>query len=371
MSPPTDSHFAQMGPSDSKAKIRPMPINTQTRFADRSISESSTDSNSPMINVDSTSSVNSLFDNVTNTHQYSRSTTTSTSPILSRNQLSYWNTNSFTNPSSLSKLTESEFSSLVNQKLLQSQQPEKLIIMLSGLPASGKSTTSKQLKKYINDHTKFTAEIYNAGNVRRMNKNFDNSDFFDPNNVQGKLDRELYADITINNLIHDLNSNVIQVGFLDATNTTVARRQRMMSIMAKNTTNTWIAIMDVECNDKKLLHFNINGKAHNKDYQNKNYIESIKDFNLRTKHYYKVFEPITCTELQGYPISIYMKVINGGETFKFSSIDPEFEESLALFTVLSDFCSKYFEMEGKRYFEAVDAFYNSETMINELEAAFD
>ena len=39
-------------------------------------------------------------------------------------------------------------------------------------------------------------------------------------------DRELYATITVNNLINDLQSNVIDVGFLDATNTTLERRQK-------------------------------------------------------------------------------------------------------------------------------------------------
>ncbi|KAG2731511.1 hypothetical protein G9P44_005098 [Scheffersomyces stipitis] len=351
MTPPNESYIQMAGghgsPSNSNSK-RPEKITISSSTSDMKL-------------IDSTSSINSLFDNVGNS--YSKNTTTATSPVISRVDSNFFSSgtnsaaNSFANPYLVPRLSPLEFTSLVNEKLIS--QHEKLVIMLSGLPASGKSTISRQLKNYINATSNFTAEIYNAGNVRRMNKSFDNSDYFKPDNVQGKIDREKYADITVNNLINDLNSNVIQVGFLDATNTTIERRKRMMDIISKNTTNTWVAIMDVQCTSKRFINFNISGKAHNNDYKGRNYAEAVRDFKKRSEHYYKVFEPITSEELELYPLAVYLKIVNCGESFELKNVDPGFKEYSQLYKVISEFASQYYENEGKRYTEAVDAFYNN------------
>lgn len=114
--------------------------------------------------------------------------------------------------------------------------------------------------------------------------------------------------------------------------------------------------MEVQCNDDRLLNFNINGKAHNLDYKEKNYLSSISDFKLRSEHYYKIYEPITTEELKSYPISMYLKVVNGGEFLENSLVDEEFQEE-EIFDKIRAFEMDYFESEGKRYYEAVDAFY--------------
>ncbi|KAK6201392.1 6-phosphofructo-2-kinase [Scheffersomyces amazonensis] len=336
------------------------------------ISTSPTTSSSMKI-IDSTSSINSLFDpipssnlstNVISTNPQTAATTATTattSPINSK-----------------SNLRDLEFSSILNQKLLQEQQhrheqevSQSLIIMLVGLPASGKSTVAKQFKQFVNTNTIYKTEIYNAGNIRRINhSNFDDSDYFNPNNIQGKLDRELFADITLTNLITDLTSGTTQIGILDATNTTLARRQRMISQMNVRAPNTRIIILDVQCFDAKLLNFNINGKAHNSDYRDKDYNEAISDFKKRTEHYYQVYEPICTEELSAYPIDMYVKIVNAGETFEFLNVKDEFEsetetEPTSLFKIFNDFKAHYFTCERTRYIEAVNAFYHKEKMNNE------
>ena len=60
--------------------------------------------------------------------------------------------------------------------------------MLVGLPASGKSTICKQFQEFINENSEYNAQIYNAGDVRRRRSasEFNDAQFFDPNNEQGK-----------------------------------------------------------------------------------------------------------------------------------------------------------------------------------------
>lgn len=298
--------------------------------------------------INSSSSINSIFDTPGPTPSFAQTTTIT--PVISRNDIK--------------PLTELEFSSIISNKLTQHQsqqsQQEKLVIILVGLPASGKSTTCHQLKQFINKTTPYKPEVFNAGDVRRRNSiSFNDSDFFSPNNQEGKEARELYATITVNSLIQSLNSNIIDVGFLDATNTTLERRQRMMKTIKQEAIgNVKIVIFDIQCNDSRLLNFNINEKADNNDYKGKEYKSAIEDFKKRTQHYYKVYQPILEQELNNQPsLAMYMKVVNAGESFEFNHVDPKFKQNSHWFKILSEFKDSYYETEGKRYLDLVNKWY--------------
>lgn len=294
---------------------------------------------------DSNTSIDSLFDNST-------MSSTIPTPILSRSESQ--STECTDGDSNL----EYAFSHLDERLRGLVHMSEKLIIMMVGLPASGKSTLCKQLNNYFNDKTEYLSKIYNAGDVRRKNSVFNNSDFFNPNYEQGRLDRELYADINASNLLKDLRSNRVSIGFLDATNTTIDRRRRMMETIRKSSMKTNVIIMDVQCLDDKLLNFNINGKAHNLDYQDRDYTTSIMDFKMRTEHYYKVYQPITTAELQSYPLQMYIKVVNGGQIFESNLLEKGFG-GCKMYDELSSFISGYYHNEGKRYMEAAKLFYKN------------
>ncbi|CAN3374324.1 hypothetical protein DIRU0_D13828 [Diutina rugosa] len=230
----------------------------------------------------------------------------------------------------------------------------KIIFMLVGLPASGKSTICKQLNRYFNKHH-FTSGIYNAGDVRRQLVSFENSDFFDPNNAAGQREREHFADITVNNLVRDLNSGDIQIGFLDATNTTIMRRKRMVHKLVDEVDNPKIVVMNIQCNQPELVNFNIACKTKNADYAERDYEEAINDFKQRSLHYIHMYEPITPRELVNYPIDLYIDYQNGGEVFdlnRFDHLNPKF---MALMTKFKD---SYEEKFGREYLKRVNSFNN-------------
>lgn len=253
----------------------------------------------------------------------------------------------------------------LKRRIAQETDAIKTVVLLAGLPASGKSTISKQLCNFLNGRC-HKSKIYNAGDIRRRQKgnSFNDSEFFNPDNLQGKYEREMFATTSLNDLMHDLDSGNTSVGFLDATNTTLDRRNKIVQHVRDWSTRANVIIIDIKCTDESLVNFNISGKAYNPDYREKNYLESISDFRERARHYSKIYNPITKEEVSTYEdvMSLYVQVTNGGREYKFinaNEADLKVPVDNEIIRLLTEFIEGYSTTEGKRYFEAVDAFYKS------------
>lgn len=291
-----------------------------------------------MTRQDSNQSLDSLFDSGARNLAATVTTTTIT-PILSRASFS-------TSPIERSLDLE-----LLSKRLTQ------LAVILVGLPASGKSTIARQLCLYLNDN-QVTSNIYNAGDIRReIKQEFNNANFFDPSNTTAKLERERFATIAATRLIEDLKSTKVNVGFLDATNTTRDRRERMYNLLKNEGINN-ILILDVQCQLQALHMFNILGKAHNNDYHDKDYTTAIADFKRRTSHYFKVYDPVTKDELLSLApeVRAYVKCVNAGAEWDLQLLSPKFGLQ-EVYKLIKQFVDGYFEKEGQRYLEAASAFY--------------
>lgn len=241
--------------------------------------------------------------------------------------------------------------------LLQKRIQLKTVVMLVGLPASGKSTICKQLAVHLQLHN-YKSCIYNAGNMRRMMKQtFSDAEYFNPDNEQATKQRELFATVSMGNMLEDLRQNRINVGFLDATNTTRARRQRMLNIIRQlDISFSNVIVLDISCTDERLLAYNINGKAFNVDYCGRNAADSIADFRQRSKHYFKVYEPVEAAELESYAdvVSAYSSIENA-KTVSFVA-DNISDDACGLFR---EFVTSYFETHGEAYHAAVDGFWGA------------
>ncbi|CAH2350898.1 6-phosphofructo-2-kinase 2 [[Candida] railenensis] len=258
-----------------------------------------------------------------------------------------------------------------------SLQP-KTIVILIGLPASGKSTICKQLASYLNGNGSF-CKIYNTGDVRRQehekSSSFDNSDYFDPANISGKCQRDHFALMALDTMLQDLKSNKISCGFLDATNTTLERRRLLMSVI-QNTSLVKIdnvVLFDVQVDDPSIINYNINGKAYNPDYRDKDYEYSIRDFKRRADNYHKAYVPINQEELEQYSglLGEYISIKNAGEGYKFVDFKDKSRTTIdakninsgmdsnpsSTMELIEDFVKHYKEKQGKQYLEAVQSFY--------------
>lgn len=251
---------------------------------------------------------------------------------------------------------------------------DKNIIILVGLPATGKSTISKLLTTHLNGFTDYKTQIYNCGQVRRQilhehddsdhkpesnndNKGFHSYEFFDPSNKLFKIKRELIAIQSLNTLIQDLSANKINVGILDATNTTVERRANLINLIHNKVTSEGLSlnnlmILDIQCDDPRLIKYNINAKTNNDDYRNYDANKSIEDFTKRLDNYNKAYQPITNQELSKYGLSSYIRISNGGETYKFENSTKN-----DLITILERFLVNYSNYDTKVYHNKVRQFY--------------
>lgn len=242
--------------------------------------------------------------------------------------------------------------------LLRKRVESKTMVMLVGLPASGKSTVCKQLSTFLQSHD-YKCQIYNAGNVRRLLRRvFSDADFFDPNNVAAQEQREQFATIAMEQMLEDFRTNLINVGFLDATNTTRSRRDKMLDIVRKcDVSFSNVIVLDISCTDERLLAFNIDGKATNGDYTGRSVAEAIADFKQRSSHYYKVYEAISAEELEKNSdvVTTYISIKNAKDTRSYSIVlKKQYDEVEELFIA---FASSYYKMHGEKYLAAVDSFH--------------
>ncbi|CAH2350904.1 hypothetical protein CLIB1423_02S07778 [[Candida] railenensis] len=197
-----------------------------------------------------------------------------------------------------------------------------------GLPARGKSYLSKQLTKYLRDHSLDT-EIFNVGNTRRAEDGAHDASFFSSSNMENVRLREKFALDTLHELLDWLYlDNNDKVGIFDATNSTIIRRVTLLNSInsfdskSESFKDTEILFLENIVDDEHIIHSNIisklmlspdyndlkgdtsydstsiqGGMQVGVDLLNPKQIEAYQDFQLRLENYEKVYETIDTEEL--------------------------------------------------------------------------
>jgi len=193
---------------------------------------------------------------------------------------------------------------------------ERVVIAMVGLPARGKSFLSQTIVRYMN-YCGCPTRIFNAGNLRRRD-GLAGTDaaFFDASNQGAKDLREALAMECLEAAIEWIQEPLMgcSIGILDATNTTVARRRKVIDrIKEVYEADPCVKLIFVESitNDKAILENNYRMKLANDDYQGKDAEVALTDFRKRVEAYEAVYETI-CEDTDGNDIR-YIKLLNAGE----------------------------------------------------------
>jgi len=182
-------------------------------------------------------------------------------------------------------------SSLFASEMDQFVEPNstKLVVVMCGLPARGKSYISKKIRRYMN-WMGVRCEVFNVGNYRRQHvTGTQDHTFFDQKNESNnKLRTQLAMDV-LEELIKWLQTGGGHVAIHDATNTTRARRAQILERISHEP-NINVLFVESICRKDDILAQNIALKLQSPDYKETPPEQALEDFKARLASYEEVYE---------------------------------------------------------------------------------
>lgn len=191
--------------------------------------------------------------------------------------------------------------------LITSQK--KLVLVMVGLPARGKSFVVHKATRYI-EWLGYPTKIFNVGNYRRqVGLAGEDAKFFSADNPDATRVREELAMTVLDDLLEWLDGDGY-VAIFDATNTTKGRRAGILERVASHR-NVRVMFVESICDNEELLTANYRRKVVNDDYVGTDPERALSDFVQRVREYEKVYQTVEDTEDHGNVC--YVKVYNAGE----------------------------------------------------------
>lgn len=227
----------------------------------------------------------------------------------------------------------------------------KLVIVMVGLPARGKSYITNKLTRYLN-WLQHDCRVFNVGNTRRLDTANNNgpedkplpdtntpnnetnspknppegtspssnpkspnhtAEFFSPDNYTYTALREKWAMDTLDQLLDYVLDGSGSVGIFDATNSTKNRRLRVLKrIQQRSNGELKVLFLESICADPALIENNIRLKLSGPDYKSMDQEVALKDFVERLHNYEKAYEDIDEQE-EKIPGFQYVKMIDVGK----------------------------------------------------------
>ncbi|EME85784.1 uncharacterized protein MYCFIDRAFT_41044 [Pseudocercospora fijiensis CIRAD86] len=195
-------------------------------------------------------------------------------------------------------------------RIAQRDVGSKLVIVMVGLPARGKSYITKKLARYLN-WLQHDTKIFNSLATLVMARDApeikedkiekekeeanieQNSAFFDPQNKKASMIREQVAKQTLDDLLDYILDQNGSVGILDATNSTLQRRKMIMDhIRERAGPQLNVLFLESSCVDQDLLEANMRLKLNGPDYKEMDPVIALEDFRKRVQEYEKAYVPL-------------------------------------------------------------------------------
>eukprot|EP00455_Lapot_gusevi_P044007 TRINITY_DN543_c0_g1_i1.p1 TRINITY_DN543_c0_g1~~TRINITY_DN543_c0_g1_i1.p1 ORF type:complete len:496 (-),score=103.55 TRINITY_DN543_c0_g1_i1:129-1616(-) len=170
-----------------------------------------------------------------------------------------------------------------------------LCVVMVGLPARGKSYIVKKLSRYLT-WLGFEPRVFNVGDLRRTlpGYQFHDHSFFSSSDHEAHLMREELAMNVLSECLDWIGEDPQKVGFFDATNTTIERRQKVRQLCSARGVPT--LFIESVCDDKKILEANIAMKLQNRDYKDVDPQIALTDFLRRVAAYEERYVPLSAEE---------------------------------------------------------------------------
>eukprot|EP00523_Entomoneis_sp_CCMP467_P000791 CAMPEP_0168748640 /NCGR_PEP_ID=MMETSP0724-20121128/16282_1 /TAXON_ID=265536 /ORGANISM="Amphiprora sp., Strain CCMP467" /LENGTH=583 /DNA_ID=CAMNT_0008796479 /DNA_START=117 /DNA_END=1868 /DNA_ORIENTATION=+ len=181
-----------------------------------------------------------------------------------------------------------------------SSSSDKLVIIMVGLPATGKTHIAKRICRFLSFFHDINSQIFNVGDYRRKLCGAQQpAEFYDPQNPSGLAARTMACDAALADLQDYMRQPGARVAAFDATNSTKARRRHCVQTLRQNLSGLNAKVMFVEsiCDEEELLEENIRTvKLSTPDYRGMNPEDAVADFKRRIENYRSVYEPVESDE---------------------------------------------------------------------------
>lgn len=186
---------------------------------------------------------------------------------------------------------------------------DNLAIIMVGLPATGKSFTSRNLSRYLR-WLGMETFIFSAAKYRQdmLQGQQIRADFFDASNSDHLAQRTQVADATLNDMIEwfQRENQNLKVAIMDASNTIQKRRKIIKTALESINVN----VIFIECvyETEGLLNEHLQFlHLLSPDYENLQSETAQKDYKQRIKYYRQNYSPVDEAD------ESFIKLINGGQ----------------------------------------------------------
>ncbi|TVQ93123.1 MAG: fructose-2,6-bisphosphatase [Deltaproteobacteria bacterium] len=181
---------------------------------------------------------------------------------------------------------------------------DRLVIVMVGLPARGKTYTARKLSRYLRWQGR-AARVFNVGNYRRERLGAQQpADFFDPTNPEGVAARRAMAEAALKDMLGWLQAGG-EVGLYDATNSTKARRRWVRETC--EAAGCRVLFVESVCDDPAVLDHTIREtKLRSPDYRDVDPDQAVADFKRRIAMYERAYEPVD------EPDASWVRIIDAG-----------------------------------------------------------
>ncbi len=141
-------------------------------------------------------------------------------------------------------------------EVMGSSASDKLVIIMVGLPATGKTHIAKRICRFLSFFHDIPSQIFNVGDYRRQLCGAQKpASFYNPENADGVAQRKVACDAALADLMEYMTQDGVRVAALDATNSTRERRKHIMETLKKEKNNIKTIFVESICDDEAVSNF--------------------------------------------------------------------------------------------------------------------
>mmetsp|Transcript_44109 Transcript_44109/g.64827 ORF Transcript_44109/g.64827 Transcript_44109/m.64827 type:complete len:528 (+) Transcript_44109:288-1871(+) len=186
-----------------------------------------------------------------------------------------------------------------------SSATDKLVLIIVGLPACGKTHVAQRIVRYLNFFLDVPSEIFNAGDYRREMVGAQvPASFYDPNNEKALRQLTEVRNAALEDMVQFLKLDGVRVAVYDAPNATTDKREMISNRLKQERIGAKQIFLECICDDEEILKKNIRKYLDSApDYRDCDPDAAFKDFKERRERYMSDYE--TVHDEEGSYVKVY------------------------------------------------------------------